>query len=120
MALILVVDDEPLVGRMVREALAPHEVVLAGDGESGLSFVESSKPDLVLLDLNMPEPDGNAVLARMPPVHPPVILMTGYVGTMRPEFGDRVFSVLKKPFDLADLRVSVSVALKKTHPEISV
>jgi len=65
-ARVLVVDDEPemvrLLGRMLR-AIAPDCTVLSTtDGQTGLSLGKAEQPDLVLLDLLMPELDGHAFL----------------------------------------------------------
>ena len=66
MTRVLVVDDEPemvrLLGRMLR-TIAPECTVLSTtDGQTGLSLGKAEQPDLVLLDLLMPELDGHAFL----------------------------------------------------------
>jgi CheY-like chemotaxis protein len=60
---ILVVDDIPENVRLLEAVLAPHgyDVVTATDGAEALAVVESEQPDLVLLDIFMPELDGYAV-----------------------------------------------------------
>ena len=60
---ILVVDDVPENVRLLEAVLAPrgYEVVSATDGETALELAESAKPDLVLLDVVMPQPDGYEV-----------------------------------------------------------
>ena len=65
-ARILVVDDVPQNVRLLEAVLAPRgfDVVSATDGDRALGLVESSKPDLVLLDVMMPEPDGYEVCRR--------------------------------------------------------
>lgn len=70
---ILVVEDNPAEARLTREALAEsgfeHRMDLVGDGEQAIAFLRregsfwnAAKPDLVLLDLNLPRKDGRAVL----------------------------------------------------------
>jgi len=64
---ILVVDDEPdirLLARMTLETQG-HDVAEAGDGEEALEMIERETPDLVLLDIRMPELDGWGVLERL-------------------------------------------------------
>ena len=62
-ARILVVDDVPENVRLLEAVLEPHgyDVVSATDGQAALELAESAKPDLVLLDVMMPQPDGLAV-----------------------------------------------------------
>lgn len=74
---VLVADDEPLARRGVRQLLAPHaDMTVVGECRNGaetLSALDALKPDLLFLDVQMPEMDGFAVLrargaARMPAV----------------------------------------------------
>ena len=61
---ILIVDDDEDLRVLARKILskAGHRVLEAADGEAGLSMIENQHPDLVLLDLNMPAPNGYEVL----------------------------------------------------------
>ena len=63
MARILVVDDEPFIVKMVSSRLKAngYEVVSAYDGASALAAVNEKKPDLLLIDIMMPPPDGLSV-----------------------------------------------------------
>ena len=67
-ARILVVDDVPENVRLLEAVLAPrgYDVVSATDGRAALELAESAKPDLVLLDVVMPQPDGYAVCRAAP------------------------------------------------------
>ncbi len=67
MSTILVVDDNAIVRDPIAEALRGngYDVVCAADGAQALSRMRESRPDLVLLDVNMPELDGFAVLGTM-------------------------------------------------------
>jgi two-component system alkaline phosphatase synthesis response regulator PhoP len=60
MATILVVDDEPKITQLVRDYLesAGFEVVTAGDGREALMRAHTERPDLVILDLGLPQLDG--------------------------------------------------------------
>jgi signal transduction histidine kinase/DNA-binding response OmpR family regulator len=66
---ILVVDDEPrmvrILSRMIETADRGYEVTCAYNGREGLREIRSQRPDLVLLDLAMPEMDGYEMLTRM-------------------------------------------------------
>ncbi len=61
---ILVVEDEIAYSRLLHDQLttAGYQVVLAEDGERGLSMAKSEKPDLILLDIKLPKMDGMAML----------------------------------------------------------
>jgi two-component system chemotaxis response regulator CheY len=60
MATILTVDDSPSIRQMIKVALGPlgHTVIEAGDGAQGLEKAKSSRPNLVITDLNMPVMNG--------------------------------------------------------------
>ncbi len=64
---ILVVDDNPAGRELVREALGDYaaSIIEAGDGREALAKMRDSRPDLVLLDIQMPEMDGYAVLREI-------------------------------------------------------
>jgi len=66
---ILIVDDDPgvleLHARIVRDRYPQHKLLLASGGRDALRILQSGEPDLVLLDLMMPEVDGFAVLEAM-------------------------------------------------------
>ena len=67
MKTILVVDDNPANRELIYELLSTtgHRLVEACTGEEALQKVEEESPDLVLLDLRMPELDGFAVLEKL-------------------------------------------------------
>jgi len=66
---VLYVEDNPINVLLVREALARHatrfELEVAVDGEQGLAALEAARPDLVLLDINLPGMSGHEVLDRL-------------------------------------------------------
>ena len=84
---ILLVEDEPLVARMMEKALKfdGFNVVVAIMGKEGLDKAKSEKPDLILLDIMMPEPDGIEVLERLKADEEtkniPVVMLTNLSGT---------------------------------------
>lgn len=89
---VLLVEDNPADVRMIREALEvsriPHALHVVQDGEQALEFVarrgdftQAPRPDLVLLDLNIPKVHGHDVIARLR-AEPslgrlPIVVMTG-------------------------------------------
>ncbi len=80
---VIIVDDEPPARRRLRRFLDAHadvEVIAeCGDGASAVQAIESREPDLVLLDVQMPELDGFEVLSALEmPRLPAVIFVTAY------------------------------------------
>ncbi len=99
----LIVDDEPLARQRVRLLLDEEPgVEILGESEDGFEAVEriqASKPDLVFLDVQMPDMDGFEVLRRVPPASLPVVIFT----TAYDQHALRAFEVnaldyLLKPF----------------------
>jgi class 3 adenylate cyclase len=80
---ILVVDDDPVTRSMLRRSLEQngHEIITAENGAQALDLVRSERPDVVLLDVIMPDLDGYEVLERLkadPKLRfTPVIMVTG-------------------------------------------
>ena len=66
-ATILIVDDEPAIRRFIRNTLVVHghRVVEADSAASGLSAVRHYKPDVVILDLGLPDRDGLEVIREL-------------------------------------------------------
>ena len=76
---ILVVDDDPIARELLRGVLerAGHDVREAGDGRAGLRDLYAAAPDLVILDVEMPELDGWATLERIRDLSDvPVLMLT--------------------------------------------
>lgn len=78
---ILIIDDEQEICEMLYSFLIPHnyKVFLAFNGQMGLEYFEEIKPDIVLLDLKMPDIDGMEVLKIIRKVsNTPVVIITGH------------------------------------------
>jgi CheY-like chemotaxis protein len=80
-AKVLVIDDEPSIRRLIDILLSRdgYEVVLADNGGKGLELYRREHPDVILLDLRMPQLDGIEVLKEIRSVDlkQPVIVLTG-------------------------------------------
>ena len=119
MAKALVVDDEADLRELVAEVLGAEglEVVEAADGESALELIQRAGPALVVLDLNIPGPDGMEVLRRAHAAVPdlPIIMLTAVddVRTAVDAMRLGAFDYVTKPFVALDLRMRVRRALER-------
>ena len=126
-ATILVVDDSSTIRRILRRDLeaAGYRVSEAPDGEVGLAVCRAAKPDLVLLDVDMPVLDGMATLERMqadPDLrHLPVLFLTARTSGVEAArgLGLGAHDYLKKPCDQAELLARVGTALRQRAREQS-
>jgi len=116
--LLLVEDDEP-TRRSVVANLAAHgyRVVEAGDVASALRSWDAERPDLILLDLGLPDGDGGSVVRRVRRESTTPILVLSARGAER----DKVAALeagaddyVTKPFGLAELRARVAALLRRT------
>lgn len=117
---ILVVDDEVQIQRFLRHALeaAGYDVLLADHGEAALRLCSGSDPDLVILDLGLPDLDGKAVLARLRRTSAvPVIVLSA-----RDSEGDKIEALdfgaddfVAKPFGIGELLARIRVCLRATR-----
>src|SRR5713226_302006 len=119
MAQILVVDDEVGIRELLSEILADegHQVVLAENAGSARRLRERQRPDLVLLDIWMPDTDGITLLkewAASGQLTMPVVMMSGH-GTIETAVEATkigAFDFLEKPVGLQKLLSTVTRALK--------
>lgn len=118
-ARILVVDDEQMLLDMVADALtfAGYSITVAGDGLTALNAIRTERPDLVILDINMPEPDGFQVARRLRATHPdlPILFLTARsdIEDLRTGFESGGDDYLTKPFRLEELRLRVGALLRR-------
>jgi len=120
---VLVVDDDPTMRLLVREALSGdgHEVVEAPDGVAALRLFESREPDLVLLDVKMPNMDGFEVCSwirsRLTSRHTPVLMMTGLDDeeSIRSAYDAGATDFITKPLNWLILRHRVRYLLRASQ-----
>lgn len=105
---ILLIDDDPdarRIGAMSLRKLGGFEVLLASSGVEGLGLAELARPDVILLDIIMPELDGWTTLVRLKKIPSimtiPVILVTGRHDPPHAyEYHDAgAIGLIAKPFD---------------------
>jgi two-component system KDP operon response regulator KdpE len=115
--LVLVVEDEPQVMRFLRVTLPPHgyRMIEAGSGRQALLQVSTRGPDLVLLDLGLPDMDGTEVTRQIRQWSALPIVVISARGQER----DKVLALdagaddyLTKPFGTAELLARMRVALR--------
>jgi two-component system OmpR family response regulator len=119
-ARVLVVDDEPSITDAVATALGYEgfDVATAGDGRSALARVEDFRPDLVVLDVMLPDLDGISITRRLrrDGIGVPVLFLTA-----RDDPADKVEGLtvggddyVTKPFTLAEVIARVHAILRRT------
>ncbi len=119
MSRVLVIDDETVVGTILRYAfdVDGHETVVAGSGSTGIEMARSEHPDVIVLDLMMPDVTGYDVLEVLRDDERtkdlPIVVLTAV--TMQRE-RDRCLSkgadaVMIKPFDPRDVAEAVVAML---------
>ncbi|MEA2745859.1 MAG: hypothetical protein QOI41_2 [Myxococcales bacterium] len=115
---VLIVDDEPNLRKILAAQLSRdgYEVMLAEDGEQGLSMLREHHIDLVVTDLKMPKVDGMTLLREALRETPdlPIVMITahGTVDTAVEALKLGAFDYLTKPFDKDEVRQVVAKALK--------
>ena len=112
---ILVIEDDPALATMYQTALsfAGFDVAVAGDGLTALTDIDEGHPDLVILDLRLPQLDGGTILREVAATpdtcHIPVIVVTGGDAGNLPSDS----TVLRKPCDPALLVAAVEQRLPR-------
>jgi two-component system, OmpR family, response regulator len=118
---IIIVDDEAPAREMVGDYLKMHGfgVTLCDGGKSLRSVIETSHPDLVVLDLNMPEEDGLSIIRDLKSrMNVPVIMLTATASPI-----DRVVGLelgaddyVAKPCELRELMARIRSVLRRSTP----
>ncbi|MDT0167029.1 response regulator transcription factor [Actinotalea sp. AC32] len=120
-ARLVVVDDEPTIRELLTTSLrfAGFEVYAAADGASALQLVRDTDPDLVVLDVMLPDMDGFTVTRRMRErdQHVPVVFLTA-----RDDTTDKVQGLtvggddyVTKPFSLEEVVARIRAVLRRTR-----
>lgn len=119
---LLIVDDESAAREGLRRALsAAYEIVVSEDGKNAWETIQSVKPDLVLLDLNMPRMGGFQVLEKAQTLDsaPLMVMITAYgserIAVEAMKLG--AYDYVTKPFKLDELRLLLSRASEKIRLE---
>ncbi|MFB8828681.1 response regulator [Azotobacter sp. CWF10] len=118
---ILVIDDEAQIRKFLRISLAAHgyRVLEAGRGREGLTLALEARPDLLVLDLGLPDMDGKELLAELRRgSQVPVLVLSVRAGD-----GEKVLALdggandyVTKPFSIRELLARVRVLLRRPLP----
>ena len=122
MTRVLVIDDEPQILRALRRSLEAqdYEVATADGGEEGLAVAAAQIPNLVVLDLGLPDLDGTEVIRRLRSwTDVPVIVLS-----VREGRSDKIEALdagaddyVTKPFDVEELLARMRAALRRTDAD---
>lgn len=120
---ILIVDDEPEIRRFLRASLKLyyHEIIEAANGSEALDMAFSQKPDLLILDLGLPDMDGVEVTRQIRSMSTvPIIILS-----VRNKETDKIEALdagaddyLTKPFSMGELLARVRVVLRRLEPRV--
>lgn len=120
-AKILVVDDDPAIRNLIHRFLSQknYQIESAGDGKTAISIFEQFNPDLVILDVNLPDATGYSLCKEMQSRTNVFVLLL----TSRTDPKDKVTGFeggaddyLTKPFDLQELQYRVGAILRRQRP----
>jgi diguanylate cyclase (GGDEF)-like protein len=120
---VLIIDDSPEIAALLRARLKDEPITMhfAESGPMGLAMISDLKPDIVLLDIEMPDMDGYEVCrvlkANPQTVNLPIIFISGADSTEEKIRGLDLGAsdYVTKPFDPAELRARVRVALRTAY-----
>lgn len=109
MAMILVIDDDPGIQMALSAILEDegHQVMIAGDGIQALAVLEGAEPDLILLDIMMPQLDGIALMReldrRQLARSVPIVVLTADRQMSQARLPIAPAGYIAKPFELDEL-----------------
>lgn len=117
---VLIIDDEPLARNYIRVLLKANQAIEiigeAGNGRDALEMIERLRPDLIFLDVQMPEMSGFAMLEKLNAERiPAIIFTTAYEEYALRAFEFHALDYLLKPFDEFRFRRAVEHAIKRLN-----
>ncbi len=121
MARVLVVDDDPALLRALRVSLnlKGHEVLTAATGEQGISQAALTSPDVIVLDLGLPDIDGLKVCRRIREWDDVPIVVLSAIGSEDRKVAaldEGADDYMTKPFGVAELEARIRTAIRHHQP----
>ncbi|MCL2393737.1 MAG: response regulator transcription factor [Acidimicrobiaceae bacterium] len=122
MAKVLIIDDDTSLQKALRLGLTAHghSAITAANGEQGISKTASDAPDVVVLDLGLPDIDGLTVLGRIRGMSDVPILVLSATGTDERKVAaldGGADDYVTKPFSMAELEARIRTAIRHRAPE---
>jgi DNA-binding NtrC family response regulator len=123
MSSVLIIDDDPLIRKTLSSYLSRKnfEVIIAEDGEQGFRMYEERTPDLVILDIRLPDIDGLEALRQIKARNKNacVIIMTAFddMKTTVEAIKSGAYEYLVKPLDYVELDLTIDKAFQMQHLE---
>lgn len=120
---ILIVDDEEDACKVLEKIMADagYEAFSANSGQSALNIIRKKRPDLILLDIKMPQMDGIETLKRIKKIDKDVVvvMITAYssLDTVQAAMELDAYDYISKPFDMASIKAVVKEALSKSKSQ---
>ena len=117
---IMVIDDDPNILQLLRRTLEVegYDAILAADGASAMMILRNCKPDLIILDIMMPGPDGYMVLEDIRQSYNiPVIMLTAKrdVTSLQKALALGADDYVKKPFRPKELMARIRAKLRRAN-----
>ena len=117
---ILVIDDDSIILQLIKDILESegYDVTLAADGVAGMALLRETKPDMVLLDIMMPGPDGYQVLESIRQhSNVPVIMITAKrdIDSLEEAVHLGADDYVRKPFRPSELVARVRAKLRRVE-----
>jgi CheY-like chemotaxis protein len=106
---VLVIEDDRATSDLIRDVVEAEgfRFVPANEGHLAVSIAIEERPDLITLDLDLPDTDGHAVLHRIladdRTRHTPIVVVTGFSRYLPDGDCHRVAAVFEKPFEIGEL-----------------
>lgn len=117
---ILIIEDDPLNLKTLQQSLTPHyQIITANDGKLGLKLAKTEKPNLIILDLMLPNIDGLKITRLLKfdthYQHIPIIILTAKTHNKEKIEGKNVGADLyiTKPYNLNELLTNIKELIKE-------